>query len=254
MDNRKNLSLYTFLLVALALCVTIYFIPLDVSTDENFNKLFKDILIRVIVLVVLIFVIFAFGSKSVLAFKKPAGTALPVIFAAFFVALANFPFHALIVGSAKIDDGVMCVMLAAECIVVAAMEELFFRGILYEAIQSKLSGKKNAVFLRVIISAAAFSLFHLLNLLGGAGIGATALQVAYTFLLGCLFGTLKESTNCIYFGAIVHAIFNFGGNVVTYAGSGLFQDSFFWVLTISVGLLAGVITLLTLSSENRKEN
>ena len=108
------------------------------------------------------------------------------------------------------------------------------------------------MFLRVIISAAAFSLFHLLNLLGGAGIGATALQVAYTFLLGCLFGALKEATNCIYFGAIVHALFNFGGNVVTYAGSGQFQDYFFWIITISVGLLAGVITLLTLIGENGK--
>lgn len=253
-ENKKGTMTYTFLIVALVLAATVYFVPLDISSDENFNKLFKDIIIRLIVFATLCFVVVAFGLKILLRFKKPTKTALPVLFAAVFVALVNFPLHALIVGSAKIDDGVMCVTLAAECVAVAAMEELFFRGILFEAVADKLKGKKNAVFFQVIISAAAFSLFHLLNLLSGAGIGATALQVLYTFLLGCLFATLKQATGCIWYGAIVHTVFNFGGNIVFYAGSGQFQDKFFWIATILVGLLAGVITLLTLLSENKKTN
>lgn len=252
--NKKGTMTYTFLIVALVLAATVYFVPLDISSDENFNKLFKDIIIRLIVFATLCFVVVAFDLKSLLHFKRPTKTALPVLFAAVFVALVNFPLHALIVGSAKIDDGVMCVTLAAECVAVAAMEELFFRGILFEAVADKLKGKKNAVFFQVIITAAAFSLFHLLNLLSGAGVGATALQVLYTFLLGCLFATLKQATDCIWYGAIVHAVFNFGGNVVFYAGAGQFQDKFFWIATILVGLIAGVITLLTLLSENRKTN
>ena len=254
MSNKKNVAFYIFFIVAIALAITIYFIPFNIFNNENYDKFLKDIFIRLIVIAILVMVAFLFGLKNQLYFKSPRKKDLPMIISAFFVAMVNFPLHAIIVGTAKITDIYACFLLATDCIVVAMTEELFFREILYESIKERTVEKKNAVFFRVIISAVAFSLFHLLNLLGGASIGATMLQVAYTFLLGCLFATLKEVTTSIWYGAIVHAIFNFGGNVVTFAGSGQFQDNVFWIATITMGLVAGVTTLFTLVRENKSAN
>lgn len=140
--NNKGTMTYTFLIVALVLAATVYFVPLDISSDENLNKLFKDIIIRLIVFATLCFVVVAFGLKAFYTSKDRQRPLYPLLFAAVFVALVQLPLHALIVGSAKIVDRVMCVTLAAECVAVAAMEELFFRGILFEAVADQAERQK----------------------------------------------------------------------------------------------------------------
>ena len=248
--NKKTLTYFILIIVAAVLCVTVYIVPMPIFGDEEKNSLIKDLILRTIILIL----IFTLATRSgyieifsVFPIKKSA--ALPIV-GAFAVAIVNFPFYSILVGDAVIDDLSFLPLVAVYCIVVAFEEEAFFRGIVYDIIETKVKDKRNAIFRRVIISAAVFSLFHLFNFFNGAGVVDTLLQIGYTFLLGCLFATVKEASGNIYFGIASHTIFNFGGNVIRYAGKGEFFTIQLILPTIIIGVIVGVICILTLLELN----
>lgn len=158
----------------------------------------------------------------------------------FAVALANFPYSALASGSASIVRPDLLWLFLLKCISVALMEELFFRALLLPAVLRRLRGVRGGVCLSVLITAALFGAAHLFNLLFGAGLGATALQVGYTFLLGIMLGVMSCVTENVWLCVSVHALFDVGGLIVTDLGAGAFQDTVFWILTAVCGVLCAV--------------
>ena len=60
------------------------------------------------------------------------------------------------------------------------------------------------VILPVLIDAALFGLWHLTNLLVGADVGATLLQVGYSFLIGGMLSAVLLKTGNIWTGVFRH--------------------------------------------------
>ena len=164
----------------------------------------------------------------------------------FLVAIVNFPFGALISGGAVIERWDLLWLFIFKCIAIALLEEIFFRALLLPLFMVRLANKRYCHLASVLCSSILFALMHLLNLFFGAGVGETMLQVGYTFLLGCMLAVMMLKTKNIWLCVVVHALFDFGGTIVTDLGSGRFQDVTFWILTAVAGLICAVHIILSL--------
>ena len=258
--NKTVKKTYTVIAVAaLALCVAaiiLYYLPSFAYTDDvKQSDLIGDTLIRLFAVVFLVCVLLAGGEGGVLRPRlKGLTTTLLVCLPCFFVAIVNFPFSALVKGVAVVERGDLIWLFVINCILIAVIEEVFFRGIFQAIIYSRLKGRRFDLIWTVVITSAFFALWHLTNLIGGAGIGDTLLQVVYTFLLGCMFSFMFVKTGSLYPCIIAHAVFDVGGRLIPTLGSGVFQDVVFWVLTIAVGVLCGVyVTVMLFKMQKERE-
>ncbi len=154
------------------------------------------------------------------------------------VALANFPFSALICGQARVDRVDLVALFALSCILTALFEEYAFRGLLQSLATDALKDRRTGEIYALLIVNALFGAWHLFNLLDGAGVGATFMQAGYSFLLGCMLSAMRIRTGSLWPCMVIHALFNFGGLLIPQLGSGRFQDTAFWTATAICGTLA----------------
>lgn len=162
------------------------------------------------------------------------------------VALANFPYAALIRGTAVVVRTDLLGLFLLKCLSIALSEELFFRALLLPFLKGLFASRRRGLLASVLLSSAAFALMHLVNLLFGVGLGATLLQVGYTFLLGGMFAVMLLETKNVWLCTLTHFLFDVGGMLIPDLGKGAFQDPVFWVLTAAAGVLCCVHVLLTL--------
>ena len=156
---------------------------------------------------------------------RPAVRSLRSALPALLVALNNAPVIALISGTAAVTAQASAVTLFAfECVAVAAFEEVAFRAILFPLMLQRFGTGARARFSAVLLSSALFGLTHLLNLFSGAAVGATALQVGYSFLIGCMLAVVYLHTGSLAGCILLHAVYNFGGMLVPTLGQGAFLD------------------------------
>ena len=71
-----------------------------------------------------------------------------------------------------------------------------------------------------LISSALFGLIHLANLLEGAGVVETLMQVGYSFLIGGMCSIVLLKTRNILPCILLHTIFDFCGSLIPTLGSG----------------------------------
>jgi hypothetical protein len=76
--------------------------------------------------------------------------------------------------------------------------------------------------------------------------------VGYSFLIGGMLGTVLIKTENLWVCVILHALFDFGGLIVTYLGFGEFQDIIFWILTAIGGILCLIHTLFYIIKRDKK--
>ena len=156
---------------------------------------------------------------------RPAVRSLRAALPALLVALNNAPVIALISGTVAVTAEVSAVILFAfECVAVAAFEEIAFRAILFPLMLQRFGTGARARFSAVLLSSALFGFTHLLNLFSGAAVGATALQVGYSFLIGCMLAVVYLHTGSLCGCIFLHAVYNFGGMLVPTLGQGAFAD------------------------------
>ena len=86
----------------------------------------------------------------------------------------------------------------------ATLEELLFRFLLFSYLSTRMK-KSHAL----LLSSAIFGLLHFLNLLGGASIGSTLLQVGYSFGNGLILGLLWWHGGGLLMPVLYHFLFNF---------------------------------------------
>ena len=171
------------------------------------------------------------------------GGALLLCLPALVVAANNFPLVALIQGTAGVTDAFGAALFAVECVGVGLFEELAFRGVIFPFVLGAAGTDRRGRFAAALIASAMFGALHLVNLLGGFSAGVF-LQVGYSFLIGCMLAVCMFRGGGVLFCALAHALFNYGGNLVTPArglGFGSFAD--IWcpaevVLTVIVGVCA----------------
>lgn len=85
---------------------------------------------------------------------------------------------------------------------VGFLEEIIFRGILYKSIE------KNNQNLAIIISSVTFGIGHIVNLLNGADLIPTLIQICYAIALGFLFVTIFNKSKSLIPCIITHMMIN----------------------------------------------
>ena len=85
---------------------------------------------------------------------------------------------------------------------VGLVEELIFRGLLYKAL------RRDGVKLAILISSLTFGLGHIVNLLNGAPVASTLLQIVYATALGFLFTLLFERSGSLIPCIVTHSVIN----------------------------------------------
>ena len=93
---------------------------------------------------------------------------------------------------------------------VGFLEEIIFRGFLFKMME------KNNVMTSIIVSSVTFGIGHIINLLNGADILPTLMQIIYATAGGYLFVTIfyksKSLWPCIITHILVNSLSIFGGN------------------------------------------
>lgn len=236
--KRRDVVLIILAAPCLALVVLFGFDLLPIG-DERLKVLLRETVPRLAAGLYLIVLMLLMGfGKPFLAKWRPIHLlwAIPCLA----VALVNFPYSALIAGSAALTRVDLLWVFLLKCFGIALLEESFFRALLVPI----LRGKRGGDLMAVLVSAALFAAMHLLNLISG-NVGAVMMQVGYTFLLGCMFAVMLLYTGNVWLCVIVHFLFDVGGTIVTDLGYGSFQDTIFWVLTAVIGTLCAVHIILT---------
>ncbi len=236
--SRRNVLLIVLFVPCLALIVLFGFDILPIES-EIWRNLLRETVPRLAAggFLCLFMVMKGYGKVFLPKWK---GVHLLWAIPCFAVAAANFPFSALISGSAVIDRIDLLWLFLLKCFGIALLEESFFRALLVPI----LRGEKGRDLFAVLVSAALFAAMHLINLFSG-NVGAVFLQVGYTFLLGCMFAVMLLKTENVWLCILTHFLFDIGGTIVTDLGHGPFQDTVFWVLTAVVGVLCAVHIVLT---------
>lgn len=90
----------------------------------------------------------------------------------------------------------------ATMLMVGFLEEVIFRGFLFKALC------KNSLNSAVIISSVTFGFGHIINLLNGAPILGTLLQICYATAIGFLFTIIFHKTKSLWPCIITHSLVN----------------------------------------------
>ena len=223
-----------------ALCAALLFLVIWVidpvfSTDETTQLMYRSVVFRGFGSIVFLFVLFYLGFR---VFHRPHWTDLAVVLPSLIVAVNNFSILGFLDGSVWTERADLLRLYALDCFLIGAFEELAFRGVFLPALLEKRRKSKKQILWTVIGSSAMFGLIHLVNLLEGAGFGATVLQVGYSFLIGGMCAIVLMKTGNLLYCILLHAVYDFGGRWMT-VGGGTLWDTPTVVLTV---ILAVIVT------------
>jgi uncharacterized protein len=131
-------------------------------------------------------------------------------------------------------------------ICVGFIEELIFRGFLYQGIL-KESGIKRAV----IISGATFGIGHVVNLLRGYSMADQINQIVIGIFIGIVLALIVAYTNNIIPCVFYHILFNISGTITN---SNLEMETHMVIITVIICALYSVYLVRALKSKKDYEN
>ena len=218
-EKKKNVLPIVALIVCVAAVITIIVTEILKATvfGGHFSvtgNLVSGIVERLLLAAACVLLILVYGYGA--TFRPGLGKGLLPTLGGFAVALANFPFFTLASGELEIvESGGVVTLFVFHCLFIGLFEEIAFRGFVFPLLLDKLRDKRHGAALAVISSSGIFALVHLLNLFSGAPFGATALQIGYTFLVGCMCNVILIATKSLLFPILIHAAFDVGGTIVS---------------------------------------
>ncbi len=168
--------------------------------------------------------------------QAPRLAHLATVLPALAIAVNNLPILALIRGWAWVERGDLLWLFALDAFCIGLFEELAFRGVLLPTLLERFGGTRRGIWLTAVLSSAVFGLFHLVNLLEGAGVGATLLQVGYSFLIGGMCAIVFLRTGNLVYCVLLHAIYDFCGSLIPTLGAGDLWDTPTVVFTAILGV------------------
>ena len=237
--KKSHIIISVLLLILGALCY-IFFEALHtkILQDELANKFLCGFISRFGLSLLFAWLLYVFGGRDFLLFSKKFFISLAWSLPCFMVAFVNFPYASLAKGYATFERTDLIGLYILYVFGICIMEELVFRGVLLILVKDMCKNSRHAPIYIVATTALIFSLFHLTNLIRGAGIGDVLLQCLYTFLIGAMLSMLMLKLNNIWLCVLIHAIFDFGGLLLQEGMvSGNTWEVVFWVLTIASGIL-----------------
>jgi len=180
------------------------------DTALDFSGLSVQILSKAVLSAVIILILVTLGMKSeIIPARKGIGIGL--LLGWFVIGLAivqfAFTFDFKNVGSVETNKFLLLLPLVVGTLLIGVSEEFLCRGIFYNVIFNKYRNVHVAVF----VSSAIFGAGHLLNLIVGASLDETLLQVLYAFAFGVLVAAIYARCKNIWAVVLLHALFDFFG-------------------------------------------
>ena len=241
---RRGFCIAAILVAVAALILIEVFKPapfgketLDTSFDTSLSRLIGA---------AVFFLVTSYLGHDVLQLKYAFTRRVLYVVPCLVVAVNNLPSVALLRGDAKITGGAFEIaFFAVECVLVAMFEELAFRAAIFPMILKKRRISKG-IFFSIIVSSALFGLFHTVNLIYGASLGSVLLQIGYSTLVGCMCAFILLKTQSVWLCVIVHAIYNFCGQIVPRLGEGEMLNVPQIVITVIISVLCAIYIVITL--------
>ena len=248
-DTVQLIAIFVFCGVA----VLFDFVKIQYSSDEFINRMIAKIVqqccgsIAAIVLMV---------RLKIKLFGVPQGWLyfIPCLI----IALDNFPLISYLNGNMQIvrNSALEVTLFAGYCLSVGLFEELIFRGVIFSVVAGYFNKNKNGFITTYIVSSVIFGGIHIFNIIAGAGVGATVLQVGYSTLTGALFAFALIKMKNIFIPAFLHGLYNFCGLFCTKEGLGMgsFFDTGTIIMMAVISVLIGLFVLysvLTYKEEDR---
>ena len=197
------------------------------TPDPVLAPLVNMTLTRLIGAVVFLALLLNEGYRILDPIQKPFWRSLLFALPPFLVVVNNMPILSMIWGDAYLvhKAPVYLIWFAAECLAIGLFEELAFRGVIFLMFAEKRHTTRKGLFWSLILTSAVFGGVHLVNVLMGAGIGATILQIGYSFLIGAMCSVVLLKTRNIWICVMLHAIYDFCGTLMPTLGAGTWWDT-----------------------------
>ncbi len=205
----------------------------QLSTDPTTQTILKSLISRVIGSLVFLFVLLYLRYRL---FFKPDFASLSAILPSLAVVINNYPILSAVRGDLYLTRADLVPLFALDALFIGIFEELAFRGVLFPILLEKRHNSSRQIFNTTLVTSALFGLIHLVNLIEGAGIGATLRQVGYSFLIGGMCAIVLLKSGNLIFCILLHAIFDFCGGIYDQLGEGTYWN----VPTIIVTAVLGV--------------
>ncbi|KQO61424.1 CPBP family intramembrane glutamic endopeptidase [Curtobacterium sp. Leaf261] len=106
-------------------------------------------------------------------------------------------------------------LLGVAVLLVGVFEELLTRGVLLAGLRARLPE-----FWVWLLSSVLFGLLHLLNILAGAAVGTTIVQVVFAASFGSALYVARRTSRSIVLPVLMHALWDFGAIAVVATGLG----------------------------------
>lgn len=213
------------------------------SHDPVGQQLWKSLISRALGSLVFVFVMLYLRLR---VWQKPCAGGAVAWLPALAVVVNNLPILALASGTARVERVDLIGVFALDSLMIGLFEELAFRGVLYPVLLESRGNTRRGIVRTTVISSAVFGLIHLVNLLEGANVGATVMQVGYSFLIGGMCSIVLLKTGNLLFCILLHAIYDFCGGLLPTLGSGSWWDMPTVVFTVilAVAVTAWMLYLL----------
>lgn len=213
---------------------------LGIEYTDN-ARLLATALFRFVFGGVMLYLVFVYDFAKTLKFGvKNLLWVLPCLL----VVINNFPIIGLIDGTAQVTAGGGTIALfVLYCLSVAFFEEIAFRALVFPLVYLKTRNMKRGLFWAFAFSSAIFGLVHLVNLFGGAGVGAVLLQVGYSFLIGGMCAVCMCLSGGIFVPVILHFVFDVGGLLIENVGRGEIWNLPTVIITAVLGVIVFVYML-----------
>jgi len=180
----------------------------SMNSELDFDVLTALTLSKVVLSAVLILILVALKMKSeIIPFRKGIGRGLLLgwFFVLFGILQFVLRFDFINAGSVEPGKFLLLLPLTVYTLFIGVSEEFLCRGIFCNVIFNKYRN----VHAAVLISSAIFGIMHLSNLLGGAPLDETLLQIFYAFAFGVLFAAVYVRCKNIWAVVLLHAFFDF---------------------------------------------
>lgn len=227
------------------------------TADEVLANYVGMTVCRAIAFAVIILVTFNLGLGGVFRSRGKWRRVILICIPAFIIAVNNAPIIALIRGDAGLNAPAWTVFwFALQCLFVGAFEEISFRGVIFPLMLQKFGTERKGRLIAVIFSSALFGALHLINLFSGAGVGATFLQVGYSFLIGAMLAVTMFCGGSVLICAALHGLYNFFGLLIPELGYGALWDLPTVIITAILGIavfITEVFLLLRADSEPMRQ-
>lgn len=231
-------------LTLLGLLVLLYFELAKpvLSTDETLQRLYTMTATRGVGAVVFFAILVSLGYKVMNPVRKPLGKALLFCIPAALVVVNNMPILSMMRGDAYFVHGEPWYLLwfSLECLAIGLFEEAAFRGVALLLIAEKRRTTQKGLFMSIVLSSAVFGVIHLANILAGASPGAVLLQIGYSFLIGAMCAVVLFKTGNLWLCVILHAVYDFSGNLMPTLGAGTWWDTPTVVFTVILAVFTTV--------------